>query len=128
MLQIDCFLVHRLCKFESLPASPVTVALYHVSIAQQEDTSSSKSKKNNIFYAMNWVHNINAVVLNPCSDQSLKLCLEGCRMKVAKSLVKKEPMTPEIMRSFVCKFASEIFSLADLRLITLFVVSFAVFF
>ncbi|XP_053403301.1 integrase/recombinase xerD homolog [Mercenaria mercenaria] len=115
------------CKFSSLPASPVTVALYLVSVMQNTNTSCSKSKLNSIFYAIKWAHLLNGEISNPSSDEWLKLCLEGCLRKVSKPLIKKEPITVEILSTLVNKFASENCTLADLRLITLFVISFAGF-
>lgn len=66
-----------------LPASQVTVALYLVSIVQREDTSYSKSKVNQVLYAINWAHLVNGATSNHCSDNWLKLCLEGCLGKVS---------------------------------------------
>lgn len=115
------------CGFSFLPASPVTVALYLVSIIQMEDVSCSKSKLSQIFYSVNWAHLIGNLDLNPCDDKWLKLCLEGCIRKVAKPVIKKEPITLDILKTLVSRFASENCSLGDLRIITLFIVSFAGF-
>lgn len=113
-------------QFSSLPADVVTVALYLVTIIQRKDKC-GKSKLNQIFYAINWAHEF-AAVKNPCVDNWLKLCLQGCIRKVSTPIVKKEPITIEILQNLVTRFASENCCLGDLRLVTLFVLAFAGFF
>lgn len=115
-------------SFSSLPATPVTVALYLVSIIQRKDSRCCKSKLNQIFYSITWAHELNALN-SPCTDVWLKLCLQGCIRKVALPVIKKEPFTISILTAMVSRFATtENCYLGDLRIVTLFVVAFACFF
>ncbi|KAL4230115.1 hypothetical protein ACF0H5_010500 [Mactra antiquata] len=113
----------RKCSFNHLSASPVTVALYMVSIIQTE--CSAASTLNQVFYSIKWAHDFSQYNVNPCEDNWLKLCLEGCIRKIRRPIVKKEPITLDILKSFVYKFASEECSLAELIITTLFIICFA---
>ncbi|XP_045206149.2 integrase/recombinase xerD homolog [Mercenaria mercenaria] len=112
--------------FSYLPASPVTLALYLVSLIQLEDKPCGKSKLNLAFYSVNNMHEL-ACLESPCKDKWLKLCLEGCLRKVSRPIEKKEPISPEILKQLVLKFASENCSLGNLRIVTLCVLSSAGF-
>lgn len=113
-------------NFEYLPASHITVALYLVHVVR-EAPSCSRSKLNMIFYAINWAH-IVANAINPCSNDWLKLCLQGCIRMNSKPINKKEPITVDILKVYVDKYASEDSSLGELRNCCIFVLSFAGFF
>lgn len=110
-----------------LPASPVPIALYLVSVIQMKHHSCGKSKINHIFYAINWAHETAHFKENPCQDRWLRLCLEGCIQKISRPVQKKEPITPDVLKLFITSFVSERCSLADLRIVTLFVLCFAGF-
>lgn len=112
--------------FEFLPASHVTVGLYLVHVVR-ESPNCSRSKLNLIFYAINWAHIVSNCV-SPCSNDWLKLCLHGCLRKISKPISKKEPITVDILKTFIHKYASEDSSLGDLRNCCMFVLSFAGFF
>lgn len=114
-------------SFSSLPATPVTVALYLVSIIQRKDSRCGKSKLNQIFYSISWAHKLNELN-NSCTDVWLKLCLQGCIRKVSLTVIKKEPITISILTAMVSRFATENCYLGDLRIVTLFLVAFAAFF
>ena len=45
-------------NLSSLPALPVTVALYLVSVIQMNDSFCGRAKLNQIYYAINWAHEI----------------------------------------------------------------------
>ena len=109
----------------NLPASKVTVSLYLAHVVKNDERC-SKSKLNGIFYAINWAHAV-ADLTTPCSNSWLKLCLEGCIRSVARPVVKKEPLTSQMIGSFVERFGSEDSSLADLRITCLIVMAFAGF-
>lgn len=109
----------------SLPASPVTVAMYLSKNIREK--SVSKSKLNLIFYSINWNHII-ADVKNPCEDEWLKMCLSGCTRKIAKPINKKEPFTTDMAKLFILTFALEDSSLGDFRDVTIFILAFAGFF
>ena len=58
------------------------------------------------FYAIKWYHDFN-FTSNPCSDKFLSLVIEGGRRILGKSVNKKEPLTPEMLRLIVSKYGDE---------------------
>lgn len=117
------------CKeygFGFLPASPVTVALYLVHVVNNHSVC-GKSKLNTVFYSINWAH-IFASAENPCKDEWLKMCLNGCIRMTSKPINRKEPVSPDILQNFIARYASENSSLLDLRISCLLVIMFAGFF
>lgn len=117
------------CKSTSqafMPSSVETIALYLVSLVQ---AGASTSKINQAFYSICWFHTLAGVKYNPCKESSwLKLCLEGSRRCVSQPVHKKEPISVETLQNFVNKFTERDCSLSNLRITSLVLLSFAVFF
>jgi integrase len=99
-----------------------------VSLIQFENECCGKSKLNTAFYAINCAHEL-ASLENPCKDNWLKLCLEGCVRKVCRPVQKKQPISPGILKRLlhVYTFASENCSLGNLRIVTLCILCYADF-
>ena len=54
------------------------------------------------FYAIKWKLDCANVLPNPCDMRFTKLLLAGLKRLLAKPVVKKEPVTPELLRNIVC--------------------------
>ena len=76
---------------------------------------------------MSWAHNL-ACVEDPTSHPLVKQVLEGAKRILAHKVNKKEPITPEILKSLVDKYATEQATLADIRTLTICLLGFAGFF
>ena len=63
---------------------------------------------------------------NPCNSSFLHTVLQGLKRLLAKPVVKKEPITPGILRALVDKYGSSN-NLMDLRLCTMTLIAFAGF-
>ena len=99
----------------SLPASDTHVAMYLIHLAK---TSKSASKIQCAIHAISWAHNL-AGIQDPCESSLVQSVKEGVLRECSKPVVKKEPVTPEILNKIVDKFASKDASLSDLRTATI---------
>lgn len=63
--------------------------------------------------ALSWAHNL-ACVEDPTGHPLVKQVLEGAKCILAHKADKKEPITPEILRSLVDKYAITHATLADI--------------
>ena len=109
-------------KLVPIPARPHEVALYLQHLA---DESGSKSAVEEICHALAWVHST-AGLASPSSHPFVKATLEGLQRSLAKPVVKKEPITLEMLEAMVSD-AKNSGSLSDLRLVTACLLSFAGF-
>ena len=105
-----------------VPAKPHEVALYLQHLA--EDTK-SKSAAEEACHALAWVHST-AGLASPSLHPFAKATLEGLQRSLAKPVVKKEPITLEMLEAMVDD-ANKSCSLSDLRLVTACLLSFAGF-
>ena len=105
-----------------VPAKPHEVALYLQHLAEE---SGSKSAVEEACHALAWVHST-AGLASPPSHPFVKATLEGLQRSLAKPVVKKEPITLEILDAMVHD-ANKSGSLSDLRLVTACLLSFAGF-
>ena len=69
-----------------------------------------------------------AFVEDPTRCNIVKETLAGAKCMLAHRTQKKEPITPEILKNLVDKFASPGASLSNIRVVTICLISFAGFF
>ena len=105
-----------------VPAKPHEVVLYLQHLAK--DTK-SKFAAEEACHALAWVHST-AGLVSPPSHPFVKATLEGLQRSLAKPVVKKEPITLEMLEAMVDD-ANKSGSLSDLRLVTACLLSFAGF-
>ena len=105
-----------------IPARPHEVALYLQHLA---DETGSKSAVEEICHALAWVHST-AGLASPSSHSYVKATLEELQRSLAKPVVKKEPITLEMLEAMVTD-ANDSGSLSNLRLVTTCLLSFAGF-
>ncbi|CAG2214745.1 unnamed protein product [Mytilus edulis] len=110
------------CSLECLPATITTVSLYLGGLIQQ---GSSVAILDSSFYAIKWFHDFH-FKHNPCSDKFLGLIYEGGRRLLSKPIIKKEPITPDILNRIVLKFGDSS-DLKKLRVVVLFLLGFSGF-
>ena len=95
----------------SLPCITIIHSLY---LNELKKESGSKSSFEAAVYGLNWAHEM-AGLDSPTSHPLVHAALEGARRQLGKPTVKKEPVTPEMLRSLVEKFGGRNASLTDLR-------------
>ncbi|XP_046573043.1 uncharacterized protein LOC124281076 [Haliotis rubra] len=105
-----------------LPIAPLHCAIYLLSIVQR---SESISPVVNAFYSLRHAHTVIGLV-SPTDSMLVKNVLEAAKRKLARSVVKKEPVTVEILNSL---FDSKIVdpSLYNLRTISMCLLAYAGF-
>ena len=81
----------------TLPASDTSVSVYLIHLT---NAGKSASTINEVFYAISWAH-ILAGLADPCKSDLVKTIREGSIRSVGRCVVKKEPITPEILRQLV---------------------------
>lgn len=108
--------------FQDLPALPSTVAVYLSYLIQ---TNSSAAVINAAYYSIQWTHLIN-LCKNPCDNSLVNLILEGGKRLRSKPIVKKKPITPEILEKIMDKF-SQVENLYHSRLVCMVLLGYAGF-
>ena len=103
----------------SVPAKLHEVALYLQHLAEESGSKSAAC------HALAWVHST-AGLASPSSHQFMKATLKGLQRSLAKPVVKKEPITLEMLEAMVDD-ANKSGSLSDLRLVTACLLGFAGF-
>ena len=78
-------------------------------------------------YAIRWAHKLSGFS-DPCQSFLVKSVKEGGLRSTAQPVCKKEPITPEILKSMVSIFGTKNSGLADLRIASMCLLSFAGFF
>ena len=104
------------------PAKPHEFVLYLQHLSEE---TSSKAAVEEVCNALSWVHP-SAGLLPITKDTFVKATLEGLQRTLAKPVIKKEPITTEMLEAIVCD-ASILGSLSDLRLATACLLAFAGF-
>ena len=107
-------------EFKSLPASFHVVALY---LEHLIESNCAYSKLECAFYGINWVHTIYGLS-SPCDSGLVKSVLEAGKRALATMVVKKEPVSVEMMMQLCAKYATVHSSLTDLRVAALCVTAF----
>ena len=109
-------------KFDSIPAKEHEFALYLQHLA---DTSKSRAVVEEACNALTWVHTT-AGLPSPASFPFICATKEGLQRVFAKPVVKKSPVTVEMLEALV-EDAQHSGALADLRLATACLLAFAAF-
>jgi hypothetical protein len=97
------------------PATEFHVSLYLIHLS---DLRKSVSSINEVFYSINWAHQL-AGVYNPCTSDFVLSVKEGVIRTIGHTIHKKEPITPEILKQIVTKYGITSSNLKDLRLVTM---------
>ena len=85
------------------------------------------SRIQSTFYAIKWRLDCEPkVIVNPCESKFLANLLLGLKKIMARPIVKKEPVSPDMIKLIISKFGT-VDNLKDLRLCTLVLVSYAGF-
>ena len=105
-----------------IPAKPHEVALY---LQHLGDKTHSKSAAEEACNALAWIHS-SAGIASPSTHPFVKAVLEGVKRTHARPVIKKEPLTVEMLQ-MVVDDAERSGSLSDLRLATAILLSFAAF-
>ena len=106
-----------------MPASPLHVALYLLSLMQTSDTPSPITTA---FYSIAWAHRVSS--LTPPTDHPLpKSVLEAAKRTLVKTHKGKEPLSLETIQKLCQRFPLESSSLFDIRTLTIIVLGFAGF-
>ena len=95
-----------------MPSDELSVALYLEFLLQQ---SFPYSAMESACYGINWAHNLYGFP-SPCDSKLVRNVLEAAKRELAKSVVKKEPVTPEMISSICNRFSGPNANLPDLRL------------
>ena len=96
----------------SLPASHFHVALHLINLSE---SANSVSKIDEAFYALSWAHKL-AGVPDPCKNDLVVSVREGAHRKIGHLIVKKEPITPDILPKIVLLYGNKYCNLKDLRI------------
>lgn len=110
-------------SFVSLPASVPAVSLFLCGLIQQ---GVSNAVLESYFYSINWFHKI-SLNSNPCEDNLLKLVMEGGKRILGKPIMKKEPITVDILNKLVDHFGKDENNLINLRTCVLCLLGFSGF-
>jgi len=107
-----------------LPTRPLDVALY-LEHPIESDTSSSVLHSN-ASCGISWANKLYGFP-DPCQDPLVKNILEAGVRICAKPVVKKEPVSPEMVSSICSKYASPSANLSSLRIAALFITAYCAF-
>ena len=77
-------------------------------------------------YGIRWAHNLFGLS-NPCESNLVKGILESAKRSPSRPIVKKEPVTPDMIFNICQKYASVYASLSDLRTAAICVTAYAGF-
>ena len=106
-----------------MPSDELSVSLYLAFLLQQ---SFPYSTPESACYGINWAHNLHGF-LSPCDSKLVWNVLEAVKWEIAKPVVKKEPITPEMISSICYKFPGRNANLSDLRLAAICVTAYSAF-
>ena len=110
-------------EFICLSSDELSVALYLEFFLQQ---SFPYSALESACYGINWAHNLYGFP-SPCDSKLVRNVLETAKRELAKPVVKKEPVTPEMISSICNRFAGPNANLSDLRLAAICVTAYSAF-
>ena len=83
-----------------MPAQPLIVAIYLASIIQH---SSSPAPVLSAYYGLRWAHNLVGTT-SPTDANLVKNILEAAKRRLAHPCIKKEPVTPELLKTYYDSF------------------------
>ncbi|KAK2546877.1 hypothetical protein P5673_033389 [Acropora cervicornis] len=107
-----------------LPTRPLDVALYLEHLIESDTNASVLSHAS---CGISWANKLYHGFSDPCHDPLAKNILEAGVRISAKPVVKKEPVTPEMISLICSKYASPSANLSSLRIAALFVTAFCAF-
>ena len=110
-------------EITALPTRPLDVALYLEHLIQS-DTSSSVLHSASC--GISWANKLYGFP-DPCQDSLVKNILEAGARISAKPVIKKEPITPEMISSICSKYASPSANLSSFRIAVLFITAYCAF-
>ena len=85
------------------------------------------SRMESAFYAIKWKYDCNPnVLVNPCDRRFLHIVLQGLKKLLHKPIVKKEPITPDILKAIADKYGTSV-NLKDSRLCAMLLIAYAGF-
>lgn len=91
-------------EVNAIPAEPFYVAIY---LNFTLETANNKGALTAAFYGIRWGHHVNGF-LSPTDHPFVQMAFEGCiRLCDKKPKTPKDPITPEIMKFLMTKYASE---------------------
>ena len=105
------------------PAKPIHIALYLSFWSQKSQTSAPVEEAVN---ALAWCHML-ACVDDPTKHPLVRQTLEGTKRMLAHKVTKKEPITPQILKLLVDRFAQDSATLSDIRTLSICLLGFAGF-
>ena len=105
------------------PTRPLHVALYLEHLIESDTSASVLSHAS---CGISWANKLYGSP-GPCQDPLVKKFLEAGARISAKLVVKKEPVTPEMISSICSKYASPSANLSSLRIAALFITAFCTF-
>ena len=97
-----------------LPSTEYHVSLYVTSLVQKK---LSVAKVEQSLYAIKWAHEL-AGLRDPCNSFLVKSTAQGARRVLSRQVVKKEPITPDMLHRLVEKFGLSS-NLYDLRTVAM---------
>jgi integrase len=107
-----------------LPANKEDISRYFIDLYNQQ---APYSRIETVFYAVKWKHDCSSEVNhNPCDSKFLHSVIQGLKKLLSKPIVKKEPITPGMLRDIVNKYGQSS-NLMDIRLCSMLLLSFAGF-
>jgi hypothetical protein len=77
--------------------------LYLINLSE---SANSVSKIDEAFYALSWAHKL-AGVPDPCKNYLVVSVREGAHRKIGHLIVKKEPITPDILQKNVLLYGNK---------------------
>ena len=107
-----------------LPSNYLSVAIYLEFLLQSNSWYSALEAA---LYGIRWAHNLYGFS-DPYDFNLVKGILESAKKSLSRPVVKKEPVTPEMIVKICQKFASVSASLSDLRTAAICVTTYAGFF
>jgi hypothetical protein len=111
-------------EIKVFPASSLHISLYLINLLQSAQTC---GPINTAFYALSWVHKTGGCA-DPTDSYLCKMVKESASRLLGHSVVKKLPVTPDMLFKLVNLYASPGASLLNLRLATFCILAYAGFF
>ena len=108
--------------FTSLPALPNTLCIFLSHLVRKKVSSAVLES---YYYAINWKHCC-SLLSNPCETKMVKLILEGSKRILSTPVVRKEPVTVDILKKIVDFYSKDI-NLKSLRVCTMCLLGFSGF-
>ena len=105
----------------ALPASLLHVCVYLSFLLDKQKVSAVSMA----YAALKWVHGILPLQRNPLDSTICQNLIEAEKRQRKRPMVKKEPVSTELIKSIVARYGSENANLKDLRLATMCILSFA---